>query len=86
MQAVSSVAAFIAEYAAGDPDAAAIVDGLDDDARLAVAAQAQPAGQRRAWLHERTGRDWSAAWLAHVEQRAFVQIRRELQRRAIWRA
>jgi hypothetical protein len=83
---VSSVAAFIAEHAVGDPTAASIVDSLDEDARLAVAAQRQPLAERRAWLRERTSKDWSAAWLAHVEQGAFVRIRRELQRRGMWRA
>ena len=86
MRPFSSVAAFVAAHAAGEPEAAAIVDGLDEDARLAVAAQRQPAAERRAWLRQRTGRDWSAAWLAHVEQGAFVRIRRELQRRGMWRA
>jgi hypothetical protein len=86
VRAVSSVAAFLVEYAAGDPDAAAIADGLDEDARLAIAAQRLPVAERRAWLRDRTGRDWSADWLAHVEQGAFVRIRRELQRRGLWRA
>ena len=88
MQPVSSVAAFVARYMArpaDDPVAAAIVETLDREARLAVEAQALPAPQRRTWLRQRSGRDWSPTWLAHVEARAFVQLRRELQRQGLWR-
>ena len=75
MRRFSSVAAFVAEYAGGaadDPVAAEILAALDPEAR-------------RAWLRERSGHEWSAAWLAHVEHRAFVQIRRALQERGMWR-
>ena len=86
---MSSVAAFVARYVerpADDPVAAAIVATLDRDARLAVAAQALAPPQRRAWLRERSGNEWSEARLAHVEAHAFVQLRRELQRRGLWQA
>jgi hypothetical protein len=82
-----SVAAFVAEYAAGatdDPVAAEILAALDPESRRAVAARAQPPAERQAWLREQTGREWSAAWLAHVEQRAFVHLRRALQERGMW--
>ena len=89
MQPVSSVAAFVALYVerrADDPIAAAILEGLDAEARLAVGAAALPPDRRGAWLRERSGTEWSAAWLAHVEQRAYVALRRDLQRRGLWRA
>jgi len=88
VQPVGSVAAFIARYAApplSDPVAVEIVHGLDEEARLAIDAQALAASERRAWLRRERGRDWSVAQLAHVEQRAFVALRRELQRRGVWR-
>ena len=88
MQPVSSVAAFVARWLAGDlagdRDAAAIVDELDAEARLIVEAQAVEAAARAAWLRERTGSEWSAARITHVEQRAFVELRRALQRRNLW--
>jgi hypothetical protein len=89
VQPVSSVAAFIARYVAGgaaDPVAAEILGGLDGAARLAVDAQAVAASERRTWLRARSGEEWSAARLAHVEQRAFVELRRALQRRGLWHA
>lgn len=88
MQPLSSVAAFVARYVgrpADDPVAAEILDALDPEARTAVEAQRHPAAERLAWLSARSGRAWTAAWLAHVERRAFVQLRRELQQRGCWR-
>ena len=87
MRPVGSVTAFLARHArqpGADPAAVEILAGLDAEARLAVDAQAQPAHQRAAWLQERSGEAWSAARLAHVEQRAFVEIRRALQHRGLW--
>lgn len=78
------MAAFIAEHTANDPAAAAILAELDEETRLAVAAQARPQPLRCAWLRERTGSAWSPARLAHVEDRAFVALRRALQRRGMW--
>ena len=85
---MNSVAAFIAQHAHQPttfPVVAEILSALDAEARLAIDAQAEPAGARRAWLQARSGEAWSEARLAHVEQRAFVQLRRELQRRGLWR-
>jgi hypothetical protein len=87
VQPVGSVAAFVARYGAGaaaDPAAAEILDTLDAEARLVVDAQAQPLAERRAWLSARSGTAWAEARLSHVEERAFVQLRRELQRRGFW--
>jgi len=87
VQPVGSVAAFIARYAArpiGDPVAAEIVAALDGEARLAVDAQAQPAAERPAWLRVAGDHDWSDAMCDHIERRAFVALRRELQRRGLW--
>jgi hypothetical protein len=88
VQPVSSVAAFVARYVAGGPTeqraAATVLVALDADARLVVEAQRLPVSRRQAWLREQTGRAWGAAWLAHAEQRAFVELRRELQRRGLW--
>ena len=87
MQPVGSVAAFIARYAArpiSDPVAAEIVAALDGEARLAVDAQAQPAAERPAWLRVAGDHDWSDAMCDHIERRAFVALRRELQRRGLW--
>lgn len=87
MEPVTSVAAFIAgRLGRSDAAAEAIVAALDDDARAVVEAQAVAAAQRLAWLRARTGRDWSPAWLAHVEQRAWVELRRALQARGLWRS
>lgn len=88
MQPIGSVAAFVARYGAGvaaEPAAAEILDTLDAEARLVVDAQAQPLAERRAWLSARSASEWSEARLTHVEQRAFVELRRELQRRGFWR-
>jgi hypothetical protein len=82
--AVSSVAAFLARARPGvDAGAAQLLAALDldDEARAVLAAQAEPADQRRGWLERHTGHAWSAARLAHVEARAFVAIRRQLQER-----
>ena len=87
MQPVGSVAAFVARYGAGaaaDPVAAEILDTLDAEARVVIDAQAHPVAERRAWLRARSGTEWGEAQLAHVEQRAFVQLRRALQRRGLW--
>jgi hypothetical protein len=79
----SSVLVFIAA-AERDPAAAAVVAGLDAEVRWVVAAQAQPAASRRDWLRQHTGQEWSESRLAHLEQLAFIRIRRELQRRGAW--
>jgi hypothetical protein len=87
VQPVGSVAAFIARYVTrpiSDPLAAEIVQALDDEARLAVQAQALPAAERPAFRRASGGHDWSDAVCAHVERRAFVALRRELQRRGMW--
>ena len=89
MEPVSSVTAFVLRHATrptDDPVAADILSALDPEARLVVEAQAVPPVERRAWLRARSGREWSAAWLHHVEDGAFVALRRELQRRALLRA
>ena len=86
MERVGSVAALIALSAVGDPAAVAIVDALDEEARLVVAAQREPPPARLAWMRAHSGEEWSAARLAHVEQRAFVEIRRALQRRGLWQS
>jgi len=36
-------------------------------------------------MAERTGREWTEAQFAHVEARAVVAIRRQLQARGLWR-
>ena len=69
----------------GDPVAAQILRTLDDEGRLVIAAQAVPAAARAGWLRERSGSEWSAARLAHVEQRVFVELRRALQAHELWR-
>jgi hypothetical protein len=89
VQPVSSVTAFVARWVPGDttddPVVAQILSRLDDEGRLVVAAQAVPAAARADWLRERSGSAWSAARLAHAEQRVFVQLRRELQAHRLWR-
>ena len=80
----SSVAALIAQSGVGDQTATDIIDVLDDEARLVVTAQRLPQAERLAWLRAETDAEWSDARLAHVEQRAFVQLRRQLQRRGLW--
>jgi hypothetical protein len=80
----SSVAALIAQAGVGDQRATDIIDLLDDEARLVVAAQRVPRAERLAWLRAETDAEWSEARLAHVEQRAFVQLRRQVQRRGLW--
>lgn len=90
MQPVSSVAAFIARYVAGGATAqraaATILVALDAEARMVVEAQRLSVGQRLAWLGEQSGHEWTGAGLAHAERRAFVEVRRELQKRGLWRA
>ena len=89
MEPVSSVTAFVLRHATrptDDPVAVDILSALDPEARLVIEAQAVPPGERRAWLRARTGRDWSDAWLRHVEDGVFVTLRRELQRRGLLRA
>ena len=89
MRPVASVVAFVARLsheATADPAAAEILSALDPEARMAIDAQAQPMVARRAWLEARSGEPWSEARLAHVEQRAFIQLRRELQRRGLWQS
>jgi hypothetical protein len=84
---VSSVTAFLARALTdADPQAAALLTALDLDAeaRAAVDAQAVPAVERRQWMAERTGREWTQAQFAHVEARTFVAIRRQLQARGLW--
>ena len=88
MQPVSSVTAFVSRHATRPTDdavASEILSVLDPEARLAVEAQAVPPPERRAWLRAHSGRDWSEAWLRHVEDGAFVTLRRELQRRGLLR-
>jgi hypothetical protein len=88
VEPVSSVTAFVARWAgdgSDDPLATKILARLDDEGRLVVAAQALPADARAAWLRERSASEWSAARLAHAEQRVFVQLRRELQAEGVWR-
>jgi hypothetical protein len=86
---VTSVAAFLARAHAGEPQArlvyAAMANDLDPEARAAAEAQRIPAAQRRAWMEARTGRPWTAAQLAHLEQCTFVSIRRLLQAAGAWR-
>ncbi len=90
MEPVSSVTAFVLRHATRpteDPVALEILSSLDPEARLVVEAQAVPPAERRAWLRARTGnREWSEAWLRHVEDGAFVTLRRELQGRGLLRA
>lgn len=87
---VSSVAAFLARVHVGEPQArlvyAAMANDLDADARAAAEAQQVPVAQRREWMEAKTGRAWTTAQLAHVEQRTFVAIRRLLQAAGAWRA
>lgn len=86
---VTSVAAFLARVHAGEPQArlvyAAMLNDLDPEARAAAEAQQVPVAQRREWMETKTGRAWTAAQLAHVEQRTFVSIRRLLQAAGAWR-
>lgn len=86
MTPVSSVIAFLAR-ALTDADlrASALLQALDldDEAWAAVEAQAAPAAERRQWMAVRSGRPWTEAQLAHVEARAFVAIRRQLQARGL---
>jgi hypothetical protein len=84
---VSSVTAFLARARSGaDREAADLLAALDldDDARAAVDAQRVSAAARRQWLEARTGRVWTAAQLAHVESRALVAIRRQLQAKGLY--
>lgn len=88
MQPVSSVAAFVARYIerpADDPVAADILAALDGEARLALQARSIAPSERAGWLRQHSDTEWSAAWLAHVDGRASVALRRELQRRGLWR-
>ena len=89
MQPASSVVAFIARWAAdgtsNDPLAARILGQLDAEARLVVAAEGIPVERRAEWLRAHSGTEWSNERLAHVEQRAFVELRRALQHAGMWR-
>jgi hypothetical protein len=88
VQPVSSVAAFVARYIeppADDPTALEIIATLDGEARLALQARAVVPATRAAWLQQHSGSAWSAARLEHVDARASVALRRELQRRGLWR-
>lgn len=89
MEPVSSVTGFVSRHATrptDDPVASDILSVLDPEARLVVEAQAVPPQERRIWLRAHSGRDWSEAWLRHVEDGAFVTLRRELQRRGLLRS
>ena len=82
MAPVSSVAVFVARYGDGaDPVAAEVLASLDGEERAVIGMRALPAAARGPLL--RPG-GWSDAYLSHVEQRAFVHVRRELQRRGLW--
>ncbi len=88
MQPVSSVTAFVARHAlrpTDDPVAEDILSSLDREQRLVIEAQAVEPAERRAWLRPRSGHEWSETWLRHVEDGAFIAVRRELQRRGLWR-
>ena len=83
MEPVTSVAAFIARYGDGsDSRAAEILASLGAEERRVIGLHAAPPAARPGCL-ARLG--WSEAYLRHVEQRAFVDVRRALQRRGLLR-
>ena len=87
MTPVSSVTAFLARARRGaDREAADLLAAfdLDDDARAAIEAQSGSPAERLQRMEARTGRTWTAAQLAHVESRAMVAIRRQLQAKGLY--
>jgi len=84
---VSSVTAFLARaQSGGDREAADLLAALDldDEARAAVEAQSVSPAARLQRMEARTGRTWTDAQLAHVESRAMVAIRRQLQAKGLY--
>ena len=87
MTPVSSVTAFLARAQSGaDREAADLLAALDldDEARAAVEAQSVSPAARLQRMEARTGRTWTDAQLAHVESRAMVAIRRQLQAKGLY--
>lgn len=87
MEPVTSVAAFVSLHGGGESnEAAEIFDRLDPEERLALQAWRVDPGNRLEWLRRNSDTEWTPAKLDHVEARAALQLRRELQRRGLWRA
>jgi len=88
MDPVTSVAAFVALHPDGvaEGDAGEIFDRLDPEERLALRSWAVGPSERLDWLQRNSDRPWTQAQLEHLEARAAVHVRRELQRRGWWRA
>jgi hypothetical protein len=78
MEPVSSVTAFLALYGedgAGDAQAAEVLAALDEEERRALSV---PGARSRVT-------DAGAARRQHARRRAEIRLRRELQRRGLWR-
>lgn len=88
MEPVTSVAAFVLLHQGGDETKAAaeIFDRLDPEERLALRSWRVEPSDRLAWLRRSSDHEWTQAQLEHVEARAAVRLRRELQARGLWRA
>jgi hypothetical protein len=88
MEGVTSVAAFVLLHQDGGEtnEAAEIFARLDPEERLALRAWRVAPGERIEWLRRNGGHGWTEARLEHVEARASLRLRRELQRRGLWRA
>jgi hypothetical protein len=87
MEPVTSVAAFVSLYRGGETnETAEIFDRLDPEERLVLRAWCVDPGDRLGWLRRNSDQEWTPARLEHIEARAFLRLRRELQRRGFWRA
>lgn len=86
MEPVTSVAAFVSLHRGGESDEAVeIFDQLDPEERLVLRAWCVEPGGRVEWLRRNGDQQWTTAKLEHVGARASVRLRRELQRRGLWR-
>jgi hypothetical protein len=88
MESVTSVAVFVLLHQGSDEtsEVAEIFDRLDPEERLALRAWRVAASDRLEWLRAHSDHEWTQATLEHVEARASLRLRRELQRRGLWRA
>lgn len=87
MEPVTSVAAFVLLYGSGsEGEGSEILAGLEPEERLVLRAWQVDPAERLEWLRRNGVSDWTRAKLEHVEASAFLRLRRDLQRRNLWRA
>jgi hypothetical protein len=85
---VTSVAAFVLLHQDGGDtnQIGEIFARLDPDERLVLRSWRVAPSDRLEWLRRNSGREWTQSRLEHVEAQASLRLRRELQRRGLWRA